>query len=41
MCFLCEKLKEYQLTILAVILGVAMVISVAMITNAMTKKIFI
>ncbi len=38
MCFLCEKLKEYQLTILAVILGVAMVISVAMITNAMTKK---
>lgn len=38
MCFLCEKLKEYQLTIFAVILALGLIISVVLGTKTMSQK---
>jgi len=38
MCFLCEKLKEYQLTILAIILAIGLIIAVTVGTKTMSQK---
>ena len=38
MCFLCEKLKEYQLTIMAIILAIGLVIAVAVGTKTISQK---
>ncbi|MCR5261109.1 MAG: SIMPL domain-containing protein [Candidatus Gastranaerophilales bacterium] len=38
MCFLCEKLKEYQLTLLAIILALGLIIAVAVGTKTMSQK---
>lgn len=38
MCFLCEKLKEYQLTLLAVILALGLIIAVTIGTKTMSQK---
>ncbi len=38
MCFLCEKLKEYQLTILALILALGLIIAVSIGTKTMSQK---
>ncbi|MBQ2644322.1 SIMPL domain-containing protein [bacterium] len=38
MCILCEKLKEYQLTILAIILSIGLIIAVAIGTKTISQK---
>lgn len=38
MCFLCEKLKEYQLTLLAIILSIGLIIAIAIGTKTMSQK---
>ena len=38
MCFLCEKLKEYQLTLLAIILSIGLIIAVFIGTKTMSQK---
>ena len=38
MCFLCEKLKEYQLTILAIILSIGLIIAVSIGTKTISQK---
>ena len=38
MCFLCEKLKEYQITLLAIILALGLIIAVTIGTKTMSQK---
>lgn len=38
MCFLCEKLKEYQLTIMAIVLAIGLVLAAAVGTKNISQK---
>lgn len=38
MCFLCEKLKEYQLTLLALILAIGLIVAVSIATRGLSQK---